>query len=207
MYDADNPLMNSNISEYQGSSLNVSFSYTLKNKGEISRNYRVGITTDEEKLLSEFILYLNDTDYLLASVTPEDFDEENIISAIFRFIETKDNVDTNRYDNIDIIYQKEMYDAVMKDLQEGHIIFGNIYRKNQTGLVDRGKRIGTLDFKYYTKVSEENMNDRGSRSTLKNRWEMYDYDDYSYDNFEFEITDECTNVLNLLEREMGKSIY
>lgn len=207
VYDADNPLMNSNISEYQGSSLNVSFSYTLKNKGEISRNYRVGITTDEEKLLSEFILYLNDTDYLLASVTPEDFDEENIISAIFRFIETKDNVDTNRYDNIDIIYQKEMYDAVMKDLQEGHIIFGNIYRKNQTGLVDRGKRIGTLDFKYYTKVSEENMNDRGSRSTLKNRWEMYDYDDYSYDNFEFEITDECTNVLNLLEREMGKSIY
>ena len=206
MYEADNPVANSNISEYQGACCNMSLTYTLKNKGEILRSYRIGITTDEEKLLSEFIMYLNDTDYLLDTVIPEGFDKENIISAIFRFVEETDDRDTSMYDDINIIYQKEMYEAVMKDLQEGHIIFGNIYRKNQRGLVDCGKRIGTIGFTYDKQPSEEDESYNNDWSILKDRWELKSSDYYN-DNFNFVITDECTHVLKLLEQEMGGAVY
>lgn len=189
MYEADNPAANSDIAEEQGNSCNMSLTYALKNKGEIYRSYRIGITTDEEQLLTDMILYLNDTDYLIETTLPKNFNKETIKDITFEYAYEEDYyMEESMYNDIDIVNKENIYDALMRDIQEGHIIFGNIYKKNQRGLVDCGKRIGTLSVKYEHYEQELFFNE---------------YDD-DISSFDFVITDECTHVLKTLGQEERK---
>lgn len=204
MAEAEEPPMESSIASEFPDGANTScymeLKYDLKNKGKIYRSYR--ITFEEEKLLTDIILYLNDTKYLADTVLSKYFKKEYIKEVLFY---PRDLY--YEYQGTEITQEEEMYDALMMDLQEGHILFGNIYKRNYRGFVDCGKRVGSLDVEYWDIESEE-------ISELEFD-EYEDYDDYDdYDDYEgyiddrnqsFVITDECTHVLRVLEQE-GLSI-
>lgn len=188
MYDADNrEETDSRLDEEEYSYCDMAFNYKMKNKGEMYRYYH--IQTKEDKLLTDIILYLNDTEYLVGTAFPEDFNTESI-KRIY-------------YNGEIIVNRKEMYDAMMKDLQDGHIVFGNIYKKNQSGFVDCGRRIGSFRFEYETTVSEESSTNQYRENPFYDDDDYDYYDDDYYDEFKslyFDITDECTHVLNALEQ-------
>lgn len=162
------------IDEY---SYQISFRYELKDGREIEGSYPVNVKNSEELLLM-LQKFLNDKNYLVESLNPDNWTYQNNISRIS--IYDLQSEESDYY--LDDISSPGLYDALMKDLREGNILVSPFY-------IEEDKPIWKGDDPLYS-INLEMHADKD---------EYGNYQEYKY--FNFELTEKCVNTMQYLRQK------
>ena len=122
--------------------------------------------------------FLNDKNYLVESLNPDNWTYQNNISRIS--IYDLQSEESDYY--LDDISSPGLYDALMKDLREGNILVSPFY-------IEEDKPIWKGDDPLYS-INLEMHADKD---------EYGNYQEYKY--FNFELTEKCVNTMQYLRQK------
>lgn len=157
----------------------LDFKFKKEDGTAFSRSYPV-LVDENKKELEELIQFLNEKDMLQSFLSLDKINYSNVAS-----IEWYDSSDSFSGEEMEELVNKQLYNAVMTDLQEGNIIISNAYDSNENPVVEEGKWLGDINIEYINYGTEKD-----------------DFVNYTYQYFR--ITENCRHTISVLKQMLNE---